>query len=368
MQAIFGIVQYLTANGKFVWIYQHPFRDTYDRGDRGLHQQEPLRPSDGPRLGPLGMSWSPLRCRAVGPADRIGLRVGPNRGRTNPTCSAWTLALGIVLLAGLMTLSRGGALAMLVATLVVVRRTLSRRSCWAGDFLWPMRRRSSRLIGVSLTIHGYHQRCRTPRRLHGRLDRRTRPRRSAPRDLGCRFQSPARLCLVRLRRRQPSRNLSDVSDRFLGSRVHPRRKRLSANCSGDRRSRPGAAAGRDRPVRPLVPPQRCRRASIARSILCAAAVAAGLAASVVHSLVDFVWYIPSLVAITALLTAGGLSAGAVQPRQRRRSTAARRRLGPRGSGGWHRWPWPCIGGVDDSRSVLRGDGRAALGPFPQLMR
>ena len=27
VQAVFGIVQYLTANGKFVWIYQHPFRD-----------------------------------------------------------------------------------------------------------------------------------------------------------------------------------------------------------------------------------------------------------------------------------------------------------------------------------------------------
>ena len=40
-----------------------------------------------------------------------------------------------------------------------------------------------------------------------------------------------------------------------------------------------------------------------RIYLCAAAVAAGLVASVAHSFVDFVWYIPSLMAITTLLIA-----------------------------------------------------------------
>ena len=38
VQAVFGIVQYLTSNGKFVWVYQHPFRETYGAVDRRLHQ------------------------------------------------------------------------------------------------------------------------------------------------------------------------------------------------------------------------------------------------------------------------------------------------------------------------------------------
>jgi hypothetical protein len=43
-----------------------------------------------------------------------------------------------------------------------------------------------------------------------------------------------------------------------------------------------------------------------RVFVCAAAVTASLAVSVLHSLVDFVWYIPSLMAITALLAACAL--------------------------------------------------------------
>ncbi len=46
-----------------------------------------------------------------------------------------------------------------------------------------------------------------------------------------------------------------------------------------------------------------RRANQRRLYLASAAVSAGLLASVVHSLVDFVWYIPSLMAVTVLLIA-----------------------------------------------------------------
>ncbi len=49
-----------------------------------------------------------------------------------------------------------------------------------------------------------------------------------------------------------------------------------------------------------------RRANDRRIYLASAAVSAGLLASVVHSLADFVWYIPSLMAITVLLVACAL--------------------------------------------------------------
>ena len=117
-------------------------------------------------------------------------------------------------------------------------------------------------------------------------------------------------------------------------------------------------------MRALVPARPGGGLPIARSSLCAAAVAAGLAASVVHSLVDFVWYIPSLAAVTVLLTAA----------------AYRLALLGRGSGAIGRAAGHALSvavaasafgrdagrRLDDLRSVLRRDGRAALGPVPPL--
>ena len=49
-----------------------------------------------------------------------------------------------------------------------------------------------------------------------------------------------------------------------------------------------------------------RHASSDRVVLCAAAISAGIAASLFHSMVDFVWYIPACATMTVILVACGL--------------------------------------------------------------
>ena len=34
--AVFGLVQYFTGNGKFLWFYTHPFSNTFDRSKEAL--------------------------------------------------------------------------------------------------------------------------------------------------------------------------------------------------------------------------------------------------------------------------------------------------------------------------------------------
>ena len=180
-------------------------------------------------------------------ADRPrGIRV---RGRTSAEqirLFGWVLALGIVLLAGLMTGSRGGALAMLVATLVVCGASTG-RNCSDWRFaLADLRDRclDRRQPGDSRISATSRNAWTITRPARSRNSTRGGPRRAI---WDADFKALPDYCLVRGRRRQPSRDLSDVSDRFLGSRIHARRERLSASRLGDRPARPGAVARRESP-------------------------------------------------------------------------------------------------------------------------
>ena len=160
--------------------------------------------------------------------------------------AAAIVALAVTLFAGLMTMSRGGAAAMFLAALLTVTalyrvKSLGKRFVAALACVFV-------LIGVSLVIHGYQQSGRPPGRLRSGFDRRTRSQRCASGDLGRRFSGLERLLAVRRRRGQPPRDLSHVFDGALGSRIHTRRKRLSASGARNRPARPGAADGRHRHV------------------------------------------------------------------------------------------------------------------------
>ena len=189
VQAVFGIVQYLTANGKFVWIYQHPFRDTVRRGDRGLHQQESLRPPDGPGPGPLGLPGGRLGSQRNRPDGQSGFKSGGRTRRSKSNRSLWMLALGVVLLAGLMTFSRGGALAMVVDRARWSCAALFRAGLLSWRFVGGQRRRRGadrRQPGDSRLSAGR----RPPRRLHRRLDPGSRPRTAAAGRFGTPISRP----------------------------------------------------------------------------------------------------------------------------------------------------------------------------------
>ena len=68
-----------------------------------------------------------------------------------------------------------------------------------------------------------------------------------------------------------------------------------------------------------------RRAASGRSLLCAAAISAGIAASLIHSMVDFVWYIPACATVTVVLAACGLRLFQLTSKQPTSQSASRYR-------------------------------------------
>ncbi|HTU27105.1 MAG TPA: O-antigen ligase family protein, partial [Pirellulales bacterium] len=298
VQAVFGIVQYLTTNGKFVWIYEHPFRDTLYAVTGAFINRNHFA-----HLMALGVG--PLACLvAASLAPRAGTqRSGFTAGRTpaeQTRLFAWTLALGIVLLAGLMTASRGGALAMLISTSVACG-ALYRAKLLGWKFPLALIGVFA-LIGASLAIHGYQS-------VAERLDDYTSG------------------SIEELDQGGPRRAIWDADFKALpdyalfGSGVGSHREIYPMYLTDSwevefthaengylqialETGIPGLLLMIAAIVLCALWCRRSLAAGVDRQVcLCAAAVAGGLLASVIHSLADFVWYIPSLAAVTVLLAA-----------------------------------------------------------------
>ncbi|HWC88922.1 MAG TPA: hypothetical protein VG433_04685, partial [Pirellulales bacterium] len=115
LQAAFGIVQYLTSNGKFVWIYQHPFRETYNAVMGAYMNKNHFAHLMALGIGPL--VWLVATTMQPGERSRQNGFDRPSRSAAAQSrTTAALLALAITLFAGLMTMSRGGAAAMFVAS------------------------------------------------------------------------------------------------------------------------------------------------------------------------------------------------------------------------------------------------------------
>ena len=113
--AVFGIVQLLTGNGKFFWFYEHPFSDT-STGAKGSfsnrnHFAHFLALGDRPADLVAARRHAPLRARTAGPPAL-------DRHRAELKTYLLGLALGVVLFAGLLSLSRGGIAAMFLAAAI----------------------------------------------------------------------------------------------------------------------------------------------------------------------------------------------------------------------------------------------------------
>ena len=147
--AILGLAQLLFGNGKFLWIYEHPSRDTY-RVVKGTFQNQNhfahfLALGIGPLLWWLHCLWTA--------APRASFRAGGSSGRREIPKHALTIGLGLVAFAGLLTFSRGGVIAMFAATaislgLLIWRGMLGKKSLVAIGGL-------AVVTGGALMIYGY---------------------------------------------------------------------------------------------------------------------------------------------------------------------------------------------------------------------
>lgn len=117
LMASFGIVQFLTSNGKFFWFYQHPFSTTDDMVKGSFTNRNHFADFLTLGLGPL-IWWIQqlLRHRPQPAETRLSRRRDSSFAELLPVVSI--LALGTLVFACLLSLSRGGMAAMLLAAVV----------------------------------------------------------------------------------------------------------------------------------------------------------------------------------------------------------------------------------------------------------
>jgi len=292
----FGLLQYFTSNGRFFWFYEHPYSSTYRVAKGAFSCRNHFAHFLVLGMGPL-LAWIVLRLQekkqaSAGQASSLKLYD-----------VSLVFGLLLVVFAVLLSLSRGGAIAMAVVCTIGIA-LYYRRGLVSGSFLYGFAVLGILVVGM-LSVSGYES-------VAGRLD-----------DL-----------------------TSGSIDELDNSRG--RRKIWAANlASAQQGGLLGAGAGSHREIYPVYLPeslnieythaengylqiitecgylgagllvlsllvvgrwclQAIRQAISVRQLVAAVAVSSALAASVVHSLVDFVWFIPACMSLTILLAACSL--------------------------------------------------------------
>ncbi|NQT40949.1 MAG: O-antigen ligase family protein [Planctomycetes bacterium] len=296
LMAVFALVQYLTSNGRFFWCYEHPYSSTNDAVKGAFTNRNHLAHFLALSLGPI-IWW----VQSGG-----GKRSGSTRWDREPRFGDSTelfsfsriFALGVVLLAGLLTLSRGGALAMLLAAAVAV--AVQYRAKRAGLKFVGVSAVVALVVGASLFIHGFD-------RVSNRLD-----------DFSA--GSVDELDSAGARRAVWTAAIHAIPDfPILGSGVgshvevnpmylestSPKEFTHAENGYLQIGLETGLAGLCLLGAAIILCVWWCARALWAapstRAFVCAGAIAATLAASGLHSGVDFVWYVPGCTAVLVIL-------------------------------------------------------------------
>jgi len=139
--AVLGLAQFLVGNGKFLWVYAHPSRDT-------LHAVKAMFANENHcahllALGIPALIWSlarwPKRLRA--------------QARSTSLAGLLGTALAVTVFAGMLTFSRGGLIVIVLAAatmigLLACKQAIDRR-------VWLLLAGGGLLAGAALLVHGY---------------------------------------------------------------------------------------------------------------------------------------------------------------------------------------------------------------------
>jgi O-antigen ligase/tetratricopeptide (TPR) repeat protein len=296
---LLGIVQLLAGNGKFLWFYQHPFSPTSDVAKGTFANRNHFAQFLALGIGPLLWWLQDAARRGRGEAERP-----PAAGRrsSEPKSYLLGLALGIVLFAALLSLSRGGNVALCIAATVCAALCY-----WASSFsgrLLAVVGAAGLLIGVSLAIFGFD---RVSNRLEDlssgsleRLDNSAGRRmiwaaaaKAAPHHYllgtgGGSFSQVYPLYVDAVL--DEDHEYTHAENCYLQIMLETGFLGLALTLAGIVLCGSWCVCG----VRP---------SSARRLRVCAAAIAASLAATVVHACVDFIWYVPACMAMVAILAA-----------------------------------------------------------------
>ncbi len=128
LMACFGLLQFVFGNGKFFWFYEHPYSEATGGVKGSFTNRNHLAHFLALGIGPL-ICWGAglLKSSSSSSSSRGGFEAGHN-GNQPLSLIGLLLGAGLVLMACLLSLSRGGMIAMLVAVgvmlLVMIRARL----------------------------------------------------------------------------------------------------------------------------------------------------------------------------------------------------------------------------------------------------
>jgi O-antigen ligase len=146
--AVLGLAQLFFGNGKFLWVYEHPERDTFRVVRGSFSNQNHLAHFLILGLGPI--FWWIQRLGPPGPAATSGFASGGSSPYARPFL---LIGAGVVLTAILLTFSRGGVVTASIACLAVMilmaRCGLWKHRAWLG--LGGM----AAVLIAALGIYGY---------------------------------------------------------------------------------------------------------------------------------------------------------------------------------------------------------------------
>ena len=301
LMASFGLVQLVAGNGKFFWFYRHLHGHTWSVATGAFANRNHFAHFLALGVGPL-IWWvqEGFYRRSRQPGFRFG-ELARRSGKGEMAGSFRMIALGIVLFAILLSLSRGGALVTLLAVAISVG------ACYRASLVSPRFALGLGavvlLLGVSLTIFGYDHVSRRLKTvtagslaaLDGPQGRRTIwstvvKASSDYRLVGSGVGSHREVYPMYLEWTDSEKYYSHAESGYLQVMLESGIAGLALLLSGVGICGCWCIGG----LRAAVGP---------RMIVSVGAVSASLAVSVVHSLVDFVWYVPGCMAVVAVLAA-----------------------------------------------------------------
>lgn len=297
--AVIGLAQYLVGNGKFLWVHQDPARDTTGVVKGAFFNQNHFVHFLALGIGPV-ILWLHQTTKSNKERKQFRLKEGSNYSTRRLYRLLPGIVLGLVAFAGLLSFSRGGVAALLVAAVVTV--VMFARSSLLGSKSLLALGSVGIVLVLALLIHG-----------HTKLSR----------ELGkVNYESVDDFSQQETRSKIWRANLAGIrcfglvgtgigSHRFVLPTYLDTSARADYQYAENGYLQVALESGLPGAVLLCAGIGLvfcwCRRAYVrsdsSRVKAGVAAITGGLVASVVHSLVDFVWYIPACISLTVILAA-----------------------------------------------------------------
>ena len=316
LTASFGLIQFATSNGKFFWVYEHPYAHTDDAAKGGFTNRNHFAHFLALGMGPL-IWWIQHSLHKWGLKKESGTVAGTTRGvlRTTvpdsflnpgdnrPAELATALAAGaliLVLLAGLMSFSRGGAIVTFAAVLISV--AVCYRAGTLGGRFASILVAVALLIGLTLSMAKVDGVDRLGELTSGSLE-------TLDQDAGRRtvWATAIRAIPDYLTMGSGAGSFREVCPMYL--QRHPDSTHYTHAENGPLQvaQETGIVGASLLGIGILICAFWCGGGLLTapnkRTFVCVGAVTASLVVSLLHSAVDFVWYVPACAAMVAILAA-----------------------------------------------------------------